>query len=348
MAGGSVYRRKDGRWAGEVALHGKRHTVYARSKREARDKLTALIAEGKAVERRRGTVGNAIARYLADVRHTHAPRTWERYEGLARVHVLPALGRVRLDRLTVEDCAAFQSSLLAKGLSPRSVKLCMGLLRSVLGPGSPAHGVRPPRLPPPRNRALSLEEARRLLAACRDDRERLLLWLTLGLGLRLGEACGVRWADIEEGRMLVGHQVQRMPPSFRIADTQFYHDAAPKGGQKRVLPVVQPLADILERVKEDRGEVGYVLIGRRGQHLSPRSAEYVIEVLALKAAVGPLRLHDLRHSAATFLAAAGVDAKTRMLLLGHRSVQVHAGYTHPDEAMLREAAERLGSALGVD
>src|SRR5262249_35448258 len=145
-------------------------------------------------------------------------RTYKTYESTVRLHILPALGRYQLDRLTPQQLQGFLNEA-GKTLSPRMTKYVRDILRSALNQAlrwklvsyNAVAATEPPRVPKPKVRVLSQDDARAVLAAVRGTRLEMLVTTALALGLRSGELRGLRWSniDLEGATLSVTHQVQR-------------------------------------------------------------------------------------------------------------------------------------------
>ena len=139
---GSIYQREDGRWAGAVHLgyeDGKRRrkVVYAGTRREVQERLTAALGDFQAGRQvatdERLTTGDWLERWLTDaVRPSVRPATYERYAGIARVDLIPSLGSIRLTKLAPRQVQAMLNAKLAAGLSPRTVHHLRAVLRRAL------------------------------------------------------------------------------------------------------------------------------------------------------------------------------------------------------------------------
>ena len=120
-------------------------------------------------------------------------------------HVLPTLGRIPLVKLTPQHVQHLLKTLADTGLSPRTIAYARAVLRAALQQAQKwglvgrnvAQLVDPPRLTRHEFQVLTPEEARRFLEKARDDRLGALYTVALSLGLRLGEALGLRWADVD-------------------------------------------------------------------------------------------------------------------------------------------------------
>jgi len=126
---GTISKRPDGRWVARIDLgyvgasrKRKRLCLYGRTRAEAAERLTASLRKkqvGVQIRFEKQSVGEFLQRWLDDVRSTIRPRTHEHYEGLIRIHILPALGKHRLDRLTPQH---IQQLLTAKSNGPRECR----------------------------------------------------------------------------------------------------------------------------------------------------------------------------------------------------------------------------------
>jgi integrase len=100
-------KRPDGRWEARYTIHTskgpKRKTLYGRTRQEVADKLVRALSDrtqGLTFEADSLKLGEYLDRWLGDIRETVRQRTWERYEQIVRVHIQPALGRVKLKSLS--------------------------------------------------------------------------------------------------------------------------------------------------------------------------------------------------------------------------------------------------------
>jgi hypothetical protein len=138
---GGIRVRADGRWEGTIDLgyvDGKRRRkfVYAHTRAEAATKLQRAqlaLLQGRPVLDERVRVGEFLERWLAEVvKPGRAPETWRGYRSNVRTHIVPALGHLRLARLSAADVQALVNSKREQGLSPRSVQYVLAVLRAAL------------------------------------------------------------------------------------------------------------------------------------------------------------------------------------------------------------------------
>jgi len=219
---GDVRLRPDGRWEGRLWLaDGGRKSVYARSRRELVSRLQEerwRLACGIPVQSRGLLLGQFFEQWLEVTRTRVRPRTFDAYELCAR-RIERALGQAPLARLTPQSLQRTYGGLLAAGLSPRTVLQTHAVLHRALKQARhwglttsvPTDLVAIPRAPRHEMRALSAAELQILFQTSRDTRWHPL-WVLLGTtGLRIGEALGLRWSDVDlvAGRLQVKRALQR-------------------------------------------------------------------------------------------------------------------------------------------
>jgi integrase len=372
---GTIYRRGKG-YCGQyhlVARDGtkKRRSVYAKTRAEAADKLAAAVADrdrGHSFDASGLTLSEYLDRYLDDARGRLRPKPFNRAEGLARNHIKPALGRVKLGDLSPAHLRGLYAAKLGSGLSGRTVGYIHVTLGSALKqaaadgliPRNPAAAVKPPRMDKQEMTPLSPADARVLLDTAReaDDRWSALYVLAVSTGLRQGELLGLRWEDVDlkSATLRVRHTLQ--PPGF------------PKGAPARLTPpktrrslrgVRLPHSAVgallrhheiqdAERARANGSwrDYGLVFPNTLGgpmdyTNLVPRH----FKPLLRRAGLPDIRFHDLRHTCATLLLTKGVHPKIVSEMLGHSSVSITLDvYSHVIPGFGDAAALAMEDALG--
>jgi integrase len=224
--GDGISKRKDGLYVGRVVVHTpggpKRKAVYGRKYGEVEKKLNALRADadrGIVFDANALRVGEWLDSWLSDCvkplvdAGKMAHSTYVRYRGIIDNHLKPALGRRKLKDVTR---AEVRRLYLVKGetLSPRSVDYIHVTLQTALSravrddliPRNVAEGERPRSSRQRRSddvKALSPAQVRALLDAARGTRNEALYIVALHTGLRQGELLGLRWADLDAGKVAV-------------------------------------------------------------------------------------------------------------------------------------------------
>lgn len=383
---GSIYQRGDGRWVGVVTVgyeNGRRQRRYhyGASQREVREQLTRSrheVQQGLPMRtNERLTVGAYLDSWLQSARSEVRPMTWISYEGHVRLHIAPTLGRVPLAKLTPPDLRALYADRTAAGLSPGSVTRVHATLRRALGqayrdglvPRNVGTLVSPPVSRRAEIRPLAPEQARTLLAAARGDRLEALYAVAVALGLRQGEALGLRWQDVDldTGTLTVRRSLQRIPKPLRGPDDggygEHYRLVEPKTSRSRrtlTMPaiVMAALRDHRVRQRKEQLAAGPAWQGERwglvfattiGTPLDARNVSHRFEALLVRAGLPRVRFHDLRHSAATLMLAQGVSPRVIMETLGHSQIAMTMNlYAHVMPTMQRDAADRMDALLGTE
>ena len=238
---GTVRQRKDGRWEGRVVIgyddngYPKTKNVLAKTKKECVEKLQKLKAECGGLKPEKVRPEMPFGDWLTYWYENHSkpkirPTTQETYESRIRLHIIPEIGDIPLNKLTQNDLQQFYARLkksgrllhaehYGKGLSDRMVRACHMNCRSALEKAvqeglirmNPAVGC---KLPPKKARemqVLTREEIQRFLIHAKAEGYFELFLLELTTGLRRGELLALQWDDLnlETGELQVTKQVYR-------------------------------------------------------------------------------------------------------------------------------------------
>jgi integrase len=200
-----------------------RRWVYGTTERDVLAKLAELKdaqRKGQNLTASSRTFGEWLDEWLAmKERQGTRASTMRGYRWLIRLHIRPSLGSKRLDKLTPTDVRQFVDAKSATALSGQTVRLIHSLVRNVLADAereelvhrNVARLVRPPSVHREEVRVLTVEDAKRLVAAIRGDHLEALWLCALTLGLRRGELLGLKWGDIDfrDGLLTVRRALQR-------------------------------------------------------------------------------------------------------------------------------------------
>jgi integrase len=368
---GSIFKPSCGdRWVASLTVgwdpEGRRRRIRhsAKTRREVADWLAARLAErqkGLLVEPGRQSVASFLSGWLEDwVAVSVGPRTFETYAGICRNHVIPAIGKVLLAKLTPQHLQRLYRQKLDAGHS-RTAQLCHAVLYRALGHAvkwgllarNPAAAVDRPRHRSREMKSLTPEEARRFLDAAKGNRLAALYVLAISCGLRQGELLGLGWSSIDlvEGTLQVRRSLAWVDGGF-----QFLEPKTAKSRRTVVLPAIalsalkkHKAAQAAERLVlgEAWADAELVFTTRIGAPLG-RSVlnHHGFKPLLTKAGLPDMRFHDLRHTAASLLLAAGENMKVVQELLGHARFSTTADtYTHTLPGQHRQAAETMDSLL---
>lgn len=377
---GSIYQRADGRWEAVLNLGyragGTRHrrkaiapTMAAAAARLEQLKLEAGL--GLDVASERWTITYWLEQWLiTEVRPTLRPRTYEQYASVCRGHLIPALGHKRLRALTPTDVRAYLQAKLGTNLSARTVGNHHIVLRRALEIAyrygyvekNVARLVSAPRATRYRSEPLTIAEMKRFLAASRGHPREALFVLLGATGMRIGEALGLTWkhVDLESGTARIEQALHRTPVAVRGEGGSMFALGEPKTEKSRrtlALPAAAVAVLKAHRAREAErrlaapvwlNEWDLVFTGDQGTPLSDRAVRYEFHDLLKQAGITGrrVRLHDLRHGAATYMLAQGVPMKVVQEVLGHSQMSITSDtYSHVMPELQREAADRLGAVL---
>lgn len=368
---GSIYRRSDDRWAGAVTLgyrEGRRvrKQFYGATRKEVQEKLTKALRDhqqGLPVPVGRQTVAEFLHRWLEDcARPRLRPRTFEGYESIVKQHLLPVIGKLSLNKLTPQHVQRLLVEKKASGLSARRVHYIRAVLRTALNQAlrwnlvawNVATLVDSPRVEANQVQVLDTNQSRDLLNTVDSHRLGALFSVAMAVGLRLGEALGLRWVDVDldQGVLRVRQALQRQKGKGLV----FVEPKSRRSRRSLALPDIIVTALRAHRVQQQKERLlagsrwrnsGLVFTTAIGTPLDDRNIRKEFMALLTKAGLPRVRLHDLRHTCASLLLAQGVHPRVVMEILGHSQISLTLDtYSHVLPALEREAADKMNAALG--
>ena len=351
-------RRKRQKWTGGF-----------RTRREAEAALTSALGRMQAgtwVDPGRQTLAEYLDEWLASVKASLAPATWASYELMLSKWVIPRIGRRQLVTLTPAHLNKCYAELLESGgrdgtpLSPRSVRYAHTVvgraLRDAVEWGllarNPARSAKPPKEQRREMATWSPEQVRRFLASVADDRLYPLWVLLVGAGLRRAEVAGLRWSDVDLDGGTLAVQHTRITVGYRVTESE------PKTAKSRRSVALDPLTLAVlrqhrEHQRQERAaagpawdDSGYVFVREDGTPYHPQRIAQMFQRALRRTDLPALRLHDLRHTAATLALSAGVHPKVVQERLGHSYIGVTLDtYSHVVQGMQAEAANRVAGLI---
>lgn len=369
---GSVYQRHDhpscppagadgerpdhrcqGRWVGVVDLGwsaGKRQrrTYYGRTQREARMKIQAATAQrdGGVLLATSPTVADWLTYWLdvVCVERGLKVNTMRSHRSKVTQYLIPNLGRHRLDRLAPEHVRAMHVKMRADDLAEGTLRQTHAILRRALtvavrerkAPYNVAAMIDPPGTEVTTEREpLALAEAHTVLAD--DD---LRWWVALNLGLRQGEALGLRWSDVDldAGTLTIERTLVRSPGKGLVFGT-------PKSkASRRVIPLPSMTLARFKLAHVGVTDEQSLIFHRKGGPLDHRADWQAWQDTLKRHGIEPRPLHSARHTTASLLEASGVPVRMVGQILGQASVKVTHAYQHGDLDQMRAALDKIESA----
>jgi integrase len=366
---GTITRRRDGRWEARYTAQTvdgpKRKVLYGKTRQEVAKKLTKAMADrdgGLVFDHENLRVEDYLDRWLkGSVRGNVKPITYESYERILRVHVVPTLGRVKLNNLNPLHLQSLYRERLDSGLSSRTVQYVHVVMHRALKqavrwglvPRNISEAVDPPRIHRKEMHPLSPVQARTFLEATREDRLEALYVVALHCGLRLGELFGLRWSDVdlEERTLRVNRTLTQTQdgPVFTIPKTAKSRrtvrltngavEALKRHSERQAQEIVK-----MDTLYEDQGLIFASGVGTplNRQNVNSRS----LKPLLVRAGLPDIRFHDLRHTCATLLLGKGVHPKFVQELLGHATIAITLDtYSHVLPGMGDQTAVAMENVL---
>ena len=289
---GSVIERSDGRFEVQFSLpDGSRKSAYGKTRKEAlakAKKIQQQIEQNTYVPPSRETVAEYLERWLNLQRVQWEDGTYIYRRCHVETHLIPALGRIKLQQLSLENIQALYVKLQTeKQLKPRTIRLIHATLKQALDAAvrerkialNPARDAILPKIPKTEMRYLSAEEFARLLEASQTHRHGNLFILAIATGMRRGELLALKWEDVDlensvlhVRRSLSYHNPDKTGPQYK--------EVSPKtasGMRTILLPdfAVTALRQQHTRVLEKRlrakrwTDLDLVFPNSKGEHLAP-------------------------------------------------------------------------------
>ncbi len=322
---GTAYDKRAGRH-----LRGPWTPTLAEARAWRVDALAALQAGTRSADRGI-TVREAVDQFLDGIDagairtrsgHAHKPSTTRGYRRELTNRVVPAFGAARLTELALPDVQRWADTLSAEALSASTVRNVVTALRALyawalprgLARANPTAGLRLPTGAKARERIAAPREAAALIAAARPL-DQAALGLAVYSGLRLGELLALEWeqVDLDAGTLRV----------VRAWDHGARRFVAPKSkAGTRTVPIIARLSLLLadHRVLTDH-RPGLLFPGRvAGQPISHNGLRDRLASTWRADALEPLGFHEARHTFASLMIGAGVNAKALSTYLGHANI----------------------------
>lgn len=333
MASGSVFRRSGG-WCNRLDIApdpdtGKRRQRSRQGFRTRREALDALNAElvGAAAG---VTVGEFLKRWLSYERNLVRASTLHSYRS-AIGHVTSELGEIPVARLTAADVSRFETDLVngdedRDALSRRTVANIHAVfhqamniaVRDGLCSSNPVARVRPPRPERRDSRVWTMDEIRQFLAITRTHRFHVAFLMLATTGMRRGEVLGLRWTDVDldQGWVSITHTVTEVAGRTTIS--------APKttAARRRIDLDTHTTRALADHRKHSRPDAVYVFEATGGGPVNPASFSATFQRLVARAGVPRIRLHNIRHTYASFALHHGMHPLELSERLGHSTVSV--------------------------
>jgi integrase len=338
------------------------------SKREAEKKLAKLIHEldnGTFTKPSKQTLSQYLDQWLQDHRGNIAPNTAQTYAWFIERHIKPEIGQIPLTALKPEHLQRFYSDKLTSGrqngkggLGNRSVKYIHATLHKALKSAvkqgkisrNPADAVDIPRVARRAMKTMDETELHIFLEYAKSTPYYALFYIDLFTGMRRSEILALRWRDID--LLLCQASVTRTLHQLHNREIVIGQPKTAKG--RRLISLSPSTVAVLrehqaEQTKQRQAlglpplqDDDLVFSHPDGQPLLPDSVTQAWRRIARQAGLDGIRLHDARHTHASFMLKAGTHPKIVQERLGHASIQVTLDtYSHVAPGLQQAAADRF-------
>jgi integrase len=337
---GTVYKRNDGRWCAQVSLSGRRITKYAKTQRECHDwvrEITNKIEHGMTFDATQLTLERYLQSWLDGKDLSIRPNTARNYRRYAEQHILPVIGKLRLQNIQPAHIRQLYLRMQVEGKGERTIQLVHATLHCALKQAvrerligyNPMDAVQRPRVETQAFEIFTEEQARTFLAATRDHPYEALFYLALTTGLRKGELLGLMWSDVdwEKSSLRVERQLQQASWSrAELVPTKT------KSGRRQVKLGKATLAKLQEyRLRQetqktlagnDWHENGMIFTTSIGTYIDQSKVSREFKRILRENDLPDLRFHDLRHTSISLLLDIGTPVNTVQRRAGHSKASV--------------------------
>ncbi len=305
----------------------------------------AAIREGrhfKTTEAKRHTLKELINRYIRDVL-PNKPKS-EAKQKNQLIWWADQLGAYALSDITPAKIAEYRDKLLGETTyrgtqrSPATVNRYLAALSHAFTiavkewgwvESNPLSKVRKSKEPRGRVRFLNDDERKALLAACKESKCTELypiVVLLLSTGARRMEILGMKWEDVDLGRKVIT-----------------LHET--KNGERRIIPLAHYAYELIKERSKIRPIQGGLVFPSKYNPLKPVDIRFAWETALKQADISDFRLHDLRHSAASYLVMNGASLAEIAEVLGHKTLQMVKRYAHLSEAHTANVVAKMNERI---
>ena len=372
---GTIYKRKDGKWCGQLTIgttpegKQKRKSFYGDTRKEVARKMTEMkhkLFTGTYIEQTNIKLEDWLKKWVKGRKSTLAYSTYRNYEMMIRNHLIPTLGRTKLKELNARQVQELLNYKLEHGkingeggLSASSVKYIYTTLHAALEqavkerliPNNVCVAVEvPKKQEETKLHTWTTKEVNKFLNVAKGYRFFEVFYLALNTGMRKGELLGLQWKDIDYNKNVINVKRQLT----RTDKGLIFKKVKTKSGN-RTIPITDDVIRYLKSHKIRQSEQklalgeGYnnkdlIACNGIGNGLDGRNLNREFKKIIEDAGLPSIRFHDLRHTFATTYLQNGGNIKTLQQILGHSSITVTIDtYSHVTDEMLYQASKNIST-----
>ncbi len=338
------------------------------SKRDTEKRLSEILHQldtGTFMKPGKTTVAEYLQRWLVDYGKPNlSPRSYERYESIVRVHLLPSLGNISLVQLRPEYIQRHYNNMLKAGLSARTIRYHHVVLHKALQTAikwgllvrNVADGVDVPHAHSKEIQTWQEHELSQFLNAARDTAYYALFYTALFTGMRRSELLALRWQDID----LILGQISVCRGLHHLKDGSYIFTQLKSVKSYRTI-ALSPSAIITLQEHWEKQVSQAAMLGLSissdslvfstfdGKPLRPNTISRAWHNLAAKAGVRVIRFHDARHTHASIMLKQGIHPKIVQERLGHSTISITLDtYSHVAPGLQEAAAKRFDDAIQIN
>lgn len=356
-----------GSWKTVIEVGGRKISATNKSQQESR-----RIAKERAESARNSNKGIIPGAYkvtleqhlvpFMELNHSHniADTTLTRYLGICRNYIIPALGKLHIQKITKHEIVLFMNSLARNKVGGRTANQALSILsvafkaavEAGLIQNNPTDGVPDAPVREKPINPLSEDEVRNLLTSSKGTYMHARLHIAFN-GLRQGEALGLRWSDIDffKSELQLSKQIQKVGKVVKEVPLKSKASVRQIALSEETINALKRHKSIVNAMRLKAGdkwnENDYVFPDIEGKPLNSKTDWRRWKSALQKCGIKDHRLHDARHTTGTLLYANGEGIETIRRVLGHSSVNLTSRtYVHADMKPLRKAANTMNGVFG--
>ena len=286
--------------------------------------------------------------------------TKAQYDYQKRIHIVPELGKIQLQKLTPPMIQRFYNKKLEK-LSPKSIKNLHGILHRSLNQAvlcqflkvNPCLACQLPRVDRKEMSTITGDDLKAFLAEIKNKPFEDELYFAVFTGMREAEIVGLSWDCVDFNKKVI-HVVKQLKRERKFSGKNEYVFDTLKNGKTRIVSPAPAVFSLLRKVKSRQAEYklkagenfqneyNLVFTDELGNHISTSTMYHAFKARVTAIGLPDVRFHDLRHSFATISLENGDDIKTVSESLGHATVAFTLDvYGHVTEKMRKDSAARM-------
>ena len=336
------------------------------TKKEAEKRRTELLHQldtGTFIKPSKTTFAEYLERWLQDYAKPNiSPRGYERYAGIIKKYFIPEMGNIPLTQLKPEHIQGHIRAIRDQGLKPETIKFHHAVIHKALQTAvkwgllyrNAADGVDVPRNGHTEMQTWDDFQVRQFLDTARDSIYYALFHTALFTGMRRSELLGLQWRDVEI------QQIDVCRSLHHLKDGSYIFTQPKSEKSKRTIALapssVLVLAEHKERQQairtmlgETLGKDDLVFSTPQGSPLRPNTITRAWTILAAKAGVKRIRLHDARHTHASLMLKQGIHPKIVQERLGHSTISMTLDiYSHVAPGLQEAAAKSFDTLVNPE